>query len=115
MSKTRSFKVTFTITATAVVSQEDVKECIKDYQKQVQRARKLSAEGDEDGKRALKVIEEITPYGLTEENFDEYFPRFVRSNFRNTFRETREIDLSGKDWKGVQAEVKITPKGGAHE
>lgn len=115
MSKTRSFKVTFTITATATVTQEDVEKSIKDYQKKVQRMRDLAAEGDEEAKKVLKVIEEITPHGLTEENFDEYFPRFVRANFRKEFRETREIDLNSKEWKGVQAEVKITAKGGTHE
>lgn len=115
MSETRSYKVAFTITATAVVTKEDVEQCIKDYQKQLQRARKLAAEGYEEGKKALKVFEQITPNGLTEENFDVYFPRFVRANFRKAFRESREIDLSGKDWKGLHAEVKITPKGGANE
>lgn len=115
MSKARSFKVSINITATAVVSAEVVKACIEDYQKQLQRARKLAEDGSEEGIRALKIFEDITPYGLTEENFDEYFPRFIRANFRKNFRESREIDLSSKEWKGVQAAFKMESKGGAHE
>lgn len=115
MSKTRRFKVAITITASAAVSQEDVEKIIKEHQQLLQRARDLAADGIEEGKKALKIFEEITPYGLTEENFDEYFPRFIRANFRKAFRETREIDLRSKEWTGVHAEVKITPKGGAHE
>lgn len=115
MSKARSFKVSINITFTAVVSQEDVEKCIKDYQHQLQRARDLAADGSEEGKKALKVFEEITPYGLTEENFDEYFPRFIRANFRKNFRESREIVLRSKEWKGVQAAFKMEAKGGAHE
>ena len=115
MSKTRSFKVAITVTATSTVTKEDVEKIIKDYQHQLQRARDLAADGSEEAKKVLKVFEQITPYGLTEENFDEYFPRFVRANFRQSFRETREIDLNSKEWTGVHAEVKITPKGGAHE
>lgn len=115
MSKTRSFKVDITLTATAVMTEKEVKEAVEGFNRNTARIREAASRGDDECIKACKALDKIVPNGLTEENFDEFFPRLIRSVIRKEFRESREVDLSGQGWKGAQAEVKITAKGGAHE
>lgn len=115
MSKTRSFKVDITLTATAVMTEKEVKEAIESFNRQSARIRDGASRGDDALIKACKALDKIVPNGLTEENFDEVFPRLIRSAIRKEFRESREVDLSGSGWRSAQAEVKITAKGGAHE
>lgn len=98
MSKARSFKVAITITGTLNFTPKEVNRLISYLNKQ-------RAEGGwtESAERAFEGRE------LTEETFDEFVTRALRSQVRQAVREGEDLEIEALIRR--EAKVVVTPKG----